>query len=431
MRWAVGRLLEDPSDDPSAPLGTAFFVTSTYAVTAFHCVADRHSGEVLYSEPVVLFDDGFMARTQFYDGDPGADFAILAAEPIPTSLTPLHLTLEAKVHDRYRCIGYPDVPGPASYVVSGLVRDSDARLFDARVPALQLYAEEAAAGLSLHGLSGAPVLIGNPESAAAVIRWNPESDASLGIAVGGTVYATPFQAIVDRLPELKQQVRARQPLLRDSLNSVFQRHAVFGGRDPELELLDRFVESDHSALLVTAPSGFGKTALLANWVQRLERSGQAVAHHFISRLDDSASEATALLSLCEQLMAVAGEERSLPENVLRLRALCPRLVESASARGSLVLVVDGVDEAVDWRPHVSVFGGAHLPACQRITRNPHSRSRKFPRWDDVGSGWCFGEFVDVGVTCLVGAPAGGEQLLGELLGELADLECELAAFLAR
>jgi hypothetical protein len=38
--------------------------------------------------------------------------------------------------------------------------------------------------------------------------------------------------------------------------------------------------------------------------------------------------------------------------------------------------------------------------------------------------------MHVGVTCLVRVPAGGAECLGELLGELADVERELPAFLA-
>ena len=46
-----------------------------------------------------------------------------------------------------------------------------------------------------------------------------------------------------------------------------------------------------------------------------------------------------------------------------------------------------------------------------------------------GSGRRFGEFVHVGVARPVRAPAGGAECLGELLGELADVDGELSALL--
>ena len=66
-----------------------------------------------------------------------------------------------------------------------------------------------------------------------------------------------------------------------------------------------------------------------------------------------------------------------------------------------------------------------------ITRNPQLRSREFPTQDGAVSGGRVGELVHVGVPRLVRAPAGGAERVGELLGELADVERELTALLGR
>jgi Trypsin-like peptidase domain len=360
MTRAIGRLVSRPSNEPAGTtLGAAFFVSPHVGLTAFHCIGNRVTGKVVTREFDVVFDDGQAVAARFVAGDGEADFALIeVTEPFPRALRPIRLMRDARVGEPYRCVGYPNVDGPASFAVGGVVRDAEARLFEQRVPALQLQAAEAAAGLSLHGLSGAPILVGSPEAAVGIVRWNPERSDESDLAVGGTFFASPMRHLVERRPELEEFVRPRreQLLLKDSLTPLLRRHTLFGGRDVELARLDRFLAGPgRTYLLVTALSGYGKTALLANWVKRLEDAGEPVAYHFISRIDHVDGEDITLLSLCEQLAALAGDNEPLPEHPAKLRALCPVLVENAVAEtGSLVVVLDGLDEA-DWALEPGLF----------------------------------------------------------------------------
>src|SRR5690606_12054736 len=67
---------------------------------------------------------------------------------------------------------------------------------------------------------------------------------------------------------------------------LIRRHELFGGRQGALDRLDALVATSPRALhLVHGPSGFGKTALLANWVRLLWAKGQPVVYQFVNRLE--------------------------------------------------------------------------------------------------------------------------------------------------
>src|SRR5258708_298413 len=118
------------------------------------------------------------------------------------------------------------------------------------------------------------------------------------------------------------------------LNNLLARHTPFGGREEELGILSAFV-SQHSNgyLFVTGPSGFGKTALLANWVRALSQDNQAVCYHFISRLDRLADEESAMLNLCQQLIAFHGLSSAPPARLVQMRTLYLDLLTTPPPQG--------------------------------------------------------------------------------------------------
>ena len=161
--------------------------------------------------------------------------------------------------------------------------------------------------------------------------------------------------------------------------SLLERHEVFGGRDDELRALDAFIAGKSTYLYLSASSGMGKSALLANWVRRLESADQTVVYHFISRLDDMADEEFALLNLCEQLAVVHGLSGTLPAGRTPLRALYPNLLKLPPPhRRRVIIVIDGLDEAERWKPNFELFPAA-LPAGVRVVFS----SRELPDQDVV------------------------------------------------
>lgn len=155
------------------------------------------------------------------------------------------------------------------------------------------------------------------------------------------------------------------PTLRALSDSVIDKHRPFGGRLQELDWLDHFVAGSPAAYkLITGPAGYGKSALLANWVRDLQARTQPVIYHFFRRdRDHLATEADVLQNLCEQLGAFAGLHGLLPLNPATLRNLYGQLLTLPldGAAGRLTVVLDGLDEAVDWNPAADLFP-AGLPA---------------------------------------------------------------------
>ena len=81
------------------------------------------------------------------------------------------------------------------FSISHPTTDPNGRIFGGQA-AIQLSSSEAAAGLLLGGCSGAPVLVGRPERAAGLIRWNPVRDNDPQAPVEGIVFACPASSMV-------------------------------------------------------------------------------------------------------------------------------------------------------------------------------------------------------------------------------------------
>jgi integrase len=209
--------------------------------------------------------------------------------------------------------------------------------------------------------------------------------------------------------------------LRDRLGKLFERHSLFGGRDRELEQLDAFVaERSSGYFFATGRSGFGKTALLANWVRSLEERGQRVCCHFISRTDGVADQDVTLRSLCEQLINAHQHLGDLPTSPQALRTLYVSLLRMPPPDGKpIIVVLDGLDEAHGWEPKLgSDLFPSDLAAGVRVV---------FSAREMAGRDWLAEiELQGSGVTPLVLTTLG--------TGEIAALLCrsgERGAALAR
>ncbi len=132
---------------------------------------------------------------------------------------------------------------------------------------------------------------------------------------------------------------------------------AFVGRDDELDALDRWLQGDVPTMLVIAPAGWGKSALLHRWA---DRTDGAVWVPVSQRFQTSRSAAVRAL-LSARLSALG--HRTHGDWVDQL----------AAAETGVVVVIDGLDEAVDpdleddiralnGAPHVRlVVGARRLP----------------------------------------------------------------------
>lgn len=96
-------------------------------------------------------------------------------------------------------------------------------------------------------------------------------------------------------------------------NFLHDYQVYFGGRQKEMEELDAWLAQTNRPFgLLVAPAGMGKSALVANWSERLKDSGEAiVVYHPISLRYGTNSQKQTLRSLLEQMSEAARKEAAL------------------------------------------------------------------------------------------------------------------------
>ena len=198
MTLAVGRLSPAGS---RRQLGSVFAVTRRLALTAFHCVHDDAEPDVIRHVRCAWQHGTSDAVVEAWDKND--DVALLRlSRALPDSLDPVPLTGDVAAHDPFVAPGAPSaMPELHLAAISGEVLWLDAPMRHG-ASGILLVCWQAMAGLSLHGLSGAPVLTGNMERAVGVIRWNLPQVENQELARGAEVYAAPAGRILERWPEL-------------------------------------------------------------------------------------------------------------------------------------------------------------------------------------------------------------------------------------
>lgn len=137
----------------------------------------------------------------------------------------------------------------------------------------------------------------------------------------------------------------------DAVDQIIQRHITrpFVVRSKQQELDDFLEKNSQGLLLLTADAGFGKTALLADWIHRNQQETYFIAYHFFSQQNEpTRSLAKAYQHLLHQLEGYFHIQiGALPDDEGRLRAEIYNLIRENPARADkpLVIILDGLDEA--------------------------------------------------------------------------------------
>lgn len=147
----------------------------------------------------------------------------------------------------------------------------------------------------------------------------------------------------ERLP---QQHSGRSEVSDRTLALVEEYTKLFVGRSEILELLDKFlIQSDNRWKIITARAGFGKTALLANWVKSRQGNGVFIASHFFRQREEiTRSVPNAYRNLLQQIYDYCKLSKPLPQEENQLREELYRIFKGWKDK-PLVVVLDGLDEA--------------------------------------------------------------------------------------
>jgi WD40 repeat protein len=172
----------------------------------------------------------------------------------------------------------------------------------------------------------------------------------------------------------------------DQVDKIIAEHTrQFFGRDDQLTILDAFVADNPRGILVlAAPAGLGKTALLANWGRQRQAIGAAVAYHFFSATAArTVQRADALRSLLLQVSLLRGRSApTLPDDPARLEDLLTQeLCQDAIPGRPLIIILDGLDEAAEWLPPLAPAGlGRHVYIVVSGRANHNERPEYLATW---------------------------------------------------
>jgi len=170
------------------------------------------------------------------------------------------------------------------------------------------------------------------------------------------------ESILSGLPSFLPYQTAISNFVASYLGSA-QNPEPFGGRDKEVEALDDWVRDDTASpyLIIAAPLGRGKSALLVRWSTRLlEDESESCRVVFVPvsvRYD--LNTATAVFSaLGARLCAMLAMRNPLPLDASAdlWRELVSQLLSKDLPAGvRLVVILDGVDESAGWELGPSTF----------------------------------------------------------------------------
>jgi len=123
---------------------------------------------------------------------------------------------------------------------------------------------------------------------------------------------------------------------------------LFVGREEESKKLDEFLsENSSGVMLVTAGAGFGKTALLANWVNAWRDKDYFIAYHFFTQRYGAVRSAYRNLLRQLYIYYKPTYQQILNDDEEHLKIRLYNLLREYGTREGkpLIIVIDGLDEA--------------------------------------------------------------------------------------
>ncbi len=171
-----------------------------------------------------------------------------------------------------------------------------------------------------------------------------------------------------------------------------ERPVPFGGREDALATLDAWLEDTAMPyLLLTAPAGLGKSALLVRWLVRLRETRPDLPTVFVPvsiRYSTNLSTVT-FAALAAQLARVYGEEVPTDPNTPApvWKGICASYLRREPPGGRLLVVLDGLDEAADWDVDAGLFPQAPPPGLKVAVSARLTATRSRPQDWRYALGW--------------------------------------------
>lgn len=144
---------------------------------------------------------------------------------------------------------------------------------------------------------------------------------------------------------------------------INSRHSYYFERQSYYDKIDSFINSNEQYLVITGESGIGKSALLANWIKRVEKNPDYhLAYHFVENSFSGNSLENILRHICDEIYDLYSIKRI--EGLTEIEDAAKRLVDLLSTKEkSIVIVIDGINYIVDKKTDVKLL--LWLPVANR------------------------------------------------------------------
>ena len=156
---------------------------------------------------------------------------------------------------------------------------------------------------------------------------------------------------------------------------------AFGGREAEL---DTWLDDNCPYLMLAAPAGRGKSALLVNWSRRvLERDDYEVAFVPISIRAGTNAAGVALSILGSRLAKLHGESISNASSMkieFWKGQIVADLKKPLSNGKKLLVIIDGLDEATNWQAVSGLFPVSPLETLKILVSACHEKNVDAAQW---------------------------------------------------
>ena len=143
------------------------------------------------------------------------------------------------------------------------------------------------------------------------------------------------------------------------------RQKVYIGRDEYYKRLNDHVASEGTPLVILGESGAGKSALIANWVNKYKQAhpDDFMVMHYLGGTADSADYVKILRRIMEEIqeryepkekegvtersLSISSKEDEIPTDPKKVVEIFPLWLAKAAARGKVILVLDALNQLED------------------------------------------------------------------------------------
>ena len=170
-----------------------------------------------------------------------------------------------------------------------------------------------------------------------------------GIHELGEQITKDFESFIDaEFPERKKPSYIERNRM-DHAAFARSRLKVYKGGEKYIELLDKHVAGTGKPLVVSGEAGWGKSALLANWIAHYQKEhpDNLVLYHFIGGAPDSTNHIGLMRRIMEEIKEAFGLDDDIPIDQKIIAEAFPLFLSKTPHEQRWVLVLDALNQLED------------------------------------------------------------------------------------